>query len=164
MELPPQTARVGLAEGDPGIIPPFITPAVGRTKEESSRRNLQKPVEMEICNYLGGWDTRHGWEYKGIPFPLDGIPFPCPGEGAPKFSTMAAPGWVIWVAQSDRRPVGSSGSPQGRASSLRAEVAGVKEVSYQATLGLCHPLLTGGGHNDKEEMAQDSPLSGRGAS
>lgn len=53
--------------------------------------------------------------------------------------------------------MGSSGPPQGRASSHRAAVATVMDVSCQATLGLCHPLLNGDGHSDKEEIAQESP-------
>lgn len=72
--------------------------------------------------------------------------------------------------------MGSSGPPQGHASSHRAEVAmvccqatlgpghphhvemaTVMDVSCQATLGLCHPLLAGDGHSDKEEIAQEGP-------
>ena len=63
--------------------PPGLLHAVGRTEEESGRRNLQKPPEMEICNDLGRvegdrrrWDTRDGSEHKEWPFSVGQYPLP----------------------------------------------------------------------------------------
>lgn len=134
---------------------------------------------MEICNYLGGWEAMGHQAQMALqekPFSFGWHPLPqerlvlvkVPQNSAPQL----CPGALEGMVQRDRRPVGSSGPPQGHASSRSTEVATVMDVSCQAalgpghphhvematemdmscraTLGLCHPLHTGDGHSDKE--------------
>lgn len=96
------------------------------------------------------WDTRHGWEHEEEPFSIGKHPLPQEhlvqevGEGAPKPSTVAAPGWVLrrgCCGEESQEPWGgSAGPPQARAPSLRAEVAVVMDLPCQATLGPRRPL------------------------
>lgn len=86
--------------------------------------------------------------------PSPGVP--CPDEFKIQHHGCTQVGALERVVQRDRRPVGSSGPPQGHTSSHKTEMATVMDVSCQATLGLWHPLLTGDDHSDKE-IAQESP-------
>lgn len=127
-----------------------VAPCCGTNKEESSRRNLQKPDEMEICNYLGGEEGEgegeeighRAWMGTRGAALLHRITSPsprasCPGAGGatPKASPKGGCFGGDGVERRCRSLVGSAGPRQGHASSLRAEVAMVTDLPCQATWG-----------------------------
>lgn len=123
-------------------------------KEESSRRNLQKPPKWRLAIT---WEKmgHEGWMGTGGAALFHGRSpspeAPCPGAGgsAPKPSTMAAPRWVL-----QRGQCGETGVPAALLGHPRAEVAMGMDLPCWATVGLCHPLCAGDGRSDGVEILQ----------
>lgn len=156
----PSSPVWGLAEGGTEALSPHlsIAPCCGTNKEESSRRNLQKPDETEICNYLSGEEGEGEWEEigrragmgtRGAAL-LHGVTSPsprasCPGAGGatPKPSPKDGCFGGDDVEKRDRSLVGSAGPRRGHASSVRAEVAVAMDLPCQATLGAAIPSTLG---------------------
>lgn len=80
MGLPPQTACVGLIEGDPGIIPlPSLLLLWDEQRRRAAGGTCKSLIEMEICNYLGGWEAMGHQAWMGIqekPFLFGWHPLP----------------------------------------------------------------------------------------
>lgn len=108
----PSSPVWGLAEGGTKALSRHlnVAPCCGTNKEESSRRNLQKPDEMEICNYLGGeegegegeeighraWMGTRTWRSSASP--QDDISFPKSilSRSWWSYPKTQPQGWVLW--------------------------------------------------------------------